>query len=125
MLTQCLEIKARGCCRHVFLVVSSDQHRFAHEITDCFSLSTLVFETNEVFWCRKTIKTTTAYTYFCLMKSVNSRLRTNHRKLSFFKRITSNNGQKIYIYVIYRLGGPYWKNIEGRYFSVRTDLNGK
>ncbi len=49
-----------------------------------------------------------------------------------------------YIYVIYRLGGPYWKNIfprsqkrpeaEGRgtllrpredIFQVRTDLNGK
>ncbi len=34
---------------HSFLIVSSDQHRFAHEITDCFSLSTLVFQTNEVF----------------------------------------------------------------------------
>ena len=51
---------------------------------------------------------------------------------------------QIYIYVIYRMGGPYWKNIlsrsqkrpeaEGRgtflrprqnIFPVRTDLNGK
>jgi hypothetical protein len=49
------------------------------------------------------------------------------------------NTQYIYIYVLYRLWGPYWKNIlprshkrprdspeaEEKYFLVRTDLNGK
>ncbi len=43
---------------------------------------------------------------------------------SSFQKKISRAEHEIYIYVIYRLGGPSWKNRED-IFQVRTDLNGK
>ncbi len=37
MLTQWLEMKARGCCRHVFLVLLG-QHLLCLDIDECLSL---------------------------------------------------------------------------------------